>query len=289
MDARGKIPSRRGGGSDKIRQPNPIRQSEPMCPTPRPISPKDLHLVTGGKTVEGTGSANLLRSFDDDDQVFGHGGDDSISSGDGADQARGGQGHDTLDGGSGDDTLYGDEGNDELRGGEGRDTLWAGNGDDTVEGGAGGDFVMGDVGQDQIAGGAGDDSLAGGLGHDTLQGGEGNDLLWGGAQGWPDRAADLLDGGSGDDELLWRPGEGNDTLDGGTGRDALTMVGVTWQQVVAGLELLTAGVNVQIGQGGFITFTNSAGQPLGVSGTVTLGGETLTFRGIETIRADGWS
>ena len=164
-----------------------------MRTTPRPIAPTDLHRAAGGKTLEGDGAANHLRSFDEDDQVFGLGGDDSISSGDGADLVWGGQGHDTLDGGSGDDTLHGQDGHDLLRGGDGQDWLWAGAGDDT--------------------------------------------------------------------------------FDGRTGGDALTMVGVTWQQVVAGLELLTPGVNVQIGQGGFITFTNSAGQPVGVSGTVTLGGE----------------
>jgi Ca2+-binding RTX toxin-like protein len=117
----------------------------------------------------------------DDDQVFGEGGNDTIS------------------GGFGDDLLDGGGNNDSIDGGEGYDTLVGGGGRDTLDGGAGNDTLQGDGGRDSLVGGEGDDLLQGGSGFDTLIGGEG---------------ADTLEGGNGNDVII---ASGGDVVSGGEG------------------------------------------------------------------------
>jgi Ca2+-binding RTX toxin-like protein len=113
-----------------------------------------------------------------------------------------------------------------------------GSGADVFTGGAGADVVSGGGGADSLSGGNGNDVLGGGLGADTLLGGEGNDVLTaaritsitrvagtGGVvsigSNIPeafDGAADLLDGGAGDDVIDILASEA-DTIIGGTGTD----------------------------------------------------------------------
>lgn len=69
-----------------------------------------------------------------------------------------------------------------------------------------------------MVGNEGNDSLNGGLGDDTLLGGAGDDRIIDFDSSRTSR--NVLDGGSGDDELI--SGFGDDTLRGGSGRDTLT-------------------------------------------------------------------
>lgn len=80
-------------------------------------------------------SGATIRTFGNDDFVFGKGGNDKIALGKGADVGLGGDGKDIILGGRGDDTLNGGDGNDRLVGGRH---------DDMLTGGAGADvFVFG--------------------------------------------------------------------------------------------------------------------------------------------------
>jgi Ca2+-binding RTX toxin-like protein len=54
--------------------------------------------------------------------------------------------------------------------------------------------IVGGIGKDTLSGGLGNDSLSGGAGDDSLLGGDGNDTIDAGTG-----AADLADGGAGDD------------------------------------------------------------------------------------------
>ncbi|SMX38034.1 Hint domain-containing protein [Octadecabacter ascidiaceicola] len=81
------------------------------------------------------GDAILPGDTNNDDLIYGYGGNDTIYSGTGADEVYGGDGDDTL-GTNGDptvgNTLSGDAGNDTILGGSGDDTILGGTGDDTV-------------------------------------------------------------------------------------------------------------------------------------------------------------
>lgn len=78
----------------------------------------------------------------------------------------------------------------------------------------------GSQGDDTLFGLAADDVLQGGNGADTLSGDDGNDRLDGGY----DDKTDMLEGGSGDDNLF-TGGSGRDKLDGGSGNDTLSGAG----------------------------------------------------------------
>lgn len=123
-------------------------------------------------------------------------------------------------------------------------------------------------GGDHMSGMGGNDTMLGGAGGDRMDGGDGADLMAGGTE------ADQVSGGAGDDMILWSPGEGNDQVIGGAGFDTLRVEGAV--------------------QPGDLVFTLDAGsaQPVlengvwnvaGVSGSFTLGGETVTFRELEQI------
>ncbi|MEL6464395.1 MAG: fasciclin domain-containing protein [Pseudomonadota bacterium] len=95
-------------------------------------------------------SGSTIRTFKNDDFVFGKGGDDKIAlgkgadvglGGDGDDILRGGRGEDTLDGGDGDDRLVGARNDDMLTGGAGADVFVFGrrDGEDVIT-----DFAIGE-------------------------------------------------------------------------------------------------------------------------------------------------
>ncbi|MEZ5842231.1 MAG: hypothetical protein R3D27_00675 [Hyphomicrobiaceae bacterium] len=156
-------------------------------------------------------------------------------------------GNDTLNGGGGNDTLDGRSGADTLNGGDGDDALIF-DSDDTLSGGAGNDYaaVSGTAGVtmafnqamsiETVLGGDGADTfdasgmtgaitLQGRLGADHLIGGVAGDSLYGGV----DSDVDTLDGGNGNDTLLFNTG---DILIGGAGNDTAvaddpTSAGVT--------------------------------------------------------------
>ena len=166
---------------------------------------------TGGLTVngdvtdnliEGTAFADSLSGFGGADTLNGQGGDDSLNGGTGADALNGGAGADTLNGGSGNDTLDGGADFDTVTylgtagagvtvnlatgtatGGDGADVLRNIEG---VVGSAYGDTLTGDANANVIDGGGGADTMRGGAGDDRIsatgtpgQGGGAPDILKG--------------------------------------------------------------------------------------------------------------
>ncbi|KPF57999.1 hypothetical protein IP88_16630 [alpha proteobacterium AAP81b] len=143
-----------------------------------------------------------------------------------ADTLTGGVGNDVISGGDGNDNLDGNLGDDTLNGGAGNDNLTGGLGRDVINGDAGNDSLLG-TGDAQLFGGDDDDQLRG-IGArfaaqpTLLDGGAGNDFLnftnggpFGSANGSILRGGDgndrieidgfganLVDGGSGDDDIL---------------------------------------------------------------------------------------
>ena len=153
----------------------------------------------GNDTLNGTESSDLIRAFAGNDTSNGLGGRDVIRSGRGDDASSGGDDRDHVFGGRGNDTVSGDAGNDRVHGGSG---------DDTVAGGVGDDRAGGGKGNDSVDGGEGNDNLFGGWGADTVSGGNGNDRLHALA---PDRQADTLDCGDGQDVAWVRRSEKDTT------------------------------------------------------------------------------
>ncbi|WP_135448544.1 Hint domain-containing protein [Tabrizicola caldifontis] len=194
---------------------------------------------SGGNDVLGPSAGN------EQDTLYGLGGDDTLYGGGGTDLLYGGTGNDLLYGGAGADSLYGDEGNDTLYGDGQNDTLYGGDGDDWLIGGGGNDQIFGGAGLDivdygtatsgitynfststigvdgtdtllGIEGinlGSGNDSVTGNAEDNVMFGNAGNDTLYGGL------GADSLYGGTGNDVLAG--GGGNDLLDGGNGNDLI--------------------------------------------------------------------
>ena len=92
----------------------------------------ELHAA--GFPVYGTGAANSLSGWNNNDTLYGYGGNDSLYGSGGNDILDGGDGDDRLDGEKGQDTLTGGAGNDALNGGDDADTyiFRTGHGHDTV-------------------------------------------------------------------------------------------------------------------------------------------------------------
>jgi Ca2+-binding RTX toxin-like protein len=161
----------------------------------------------------------------------------------------------------------------------GNDTIHADAGDDTVRGGDGADKITGNAGHDWLMGGQGADELHGDNyseqwtgGNDGLDGGEG------------DAAADKAFAGGGNDSYTWRPGDGNDEFHGEGGTDTLILQGVGRDELANGLNLHQGGLVPKDFGNGYWGFVNGSGQVQTVSGTFTLGGETVTFYGTEYIK-----
>lgn len=225
----------------------------------------------------------------DNDSVMAYGGNDSVQSGAGTDTVYGGTGNDVLDGGSGDDALHGDSGDDALYGGDGWDTLYSSAGNDTYYGGTGIDYlhfggesggVSVDLSTGTIGGAAAGDVIGSGM--DGVYGSNFDDTIVGFDPYSPsgDAYTNVFFGGAGDD---WMDGRASpDYLDGDSGDDTFYMSGTPGSDTVIG------------GEGGsdndLLDFSSLAG-PLNVTytaaeaGTITLGGDTITFSEIETIYA----
>ncbi len=65
---------------------------------------------------------NTVSGGEDDDTLFGNGGEDTLSGGDDDDKVHGGDGNDDLSGDDGDDFMTGGRGSDDIDGGKGNDT-----------------------------------------------------------------------------------------------------------------------------------------------------------------------
>jgi Ca2+-binding RTX toxin-like protein len=240
-------------------------------------------------------SIERIDGSNNDDTIFGGGGNDDIN---------GRQGDDVLSGGGGNDLLIGSDGADTLHGGDGLDStsyasstagvsvnLGTGQGvggdaqgdvitsienlegsslaSDTLQGNAASNLLHGLGGNDTLLGGDGNDTLAGGPGNDSVDGSAGNDSLVGQA------GADTLTGGSGNDFLasdtlpaadtagdLMSGGDGNDTLRGESGND--TLDGSDGNDSVDG----SAGNDSLVGQAGADTLTGGSGNDFLASDTL---------------------
>ncbi|HEU0097981.1 MAG TPA: calcium-binding protein, partial [Allosphingosinicella sp.] len=156
------------------------------------------------------------------------------------------------------ENVLGSEIGDELRGGAGADFLDGRGGDDLLEGRDGDDTLQGGAGADELIGGAGIDYLYGSEDDDDLDGGDGNDSLYG-AEG-----NDIVRGGAGNDSLyVW--GLGTDQVEGGAGnRDNLL---VSYYDDTTGITMTQPGADPN---GGF-------------TGSVSGGGRTVTYSGVEIL------
>ena len=180
----------------------------------------------------------------------------------------GGNRYTYLPGTSGNDSIGATDGVDLIYGYEGQDTIAAGDGHDVVDAGDGDDSVRGDGGHDRILGGSGQDTLLGGAGDDHLIGGEGDDTIM---------------GGTGQDTFFWHPGDGNDTVIGGEGDDTLRLEdsGYSLQQLFSMIHV-DPGSPAPRMENGFIDLK-------GVSGSITIGHETITFSQLERLVIGGYT
>jgi Ca2+-binding RTX toxin-like protein len=202
--------------------------------------------VAATSILNGQDGNDLLTGGSHNDLLNGGGGNDAMRGLDGNDTFTGGAGADVMNGGGGIDLasyadspasvvvtldnqpndgipatpdhpgegdnvmadierLAGSRFADNLTGSEAPNTIGGGDGNDAINGRGGNDVLEGSGGDDEIHGGLGDDFISGGPGHDHLFGDAGNDRLNG-----RDGAADVLDGGEGDDTAT--RDEGLDTL-----------------------------------------------------------------------------
>jgi trimeric autotransporter adhesin len=193
----------------------------------------------------GTNANDTLSADAPFQKVFGLDGNDRIIVATAGAEAYGGTGNDYISNDTGEQKLYGDEGNDILVASGGNDELYGGLGNDALQGGADDDYLEGNDGNDVLDGGAGSDVIIGGEGSDFLLGGgslvpyflpawdpanipDFGVLIVNGVAGVTNMvgylniegdAADVLDGGAGNDTLL--AGDGDDLLTGGTGDDLI--------------------------------------------------------------------
>ena len=231
--------------------------------------------------LDGTIANDTLAADAPFQEVFGLAGNDWIVVATAGAVAYGGAGMDVCRNGAGDQKLYGDAGNDILVASEGNDELYGGLDNDALQGGADDDYLEGNDGNDVLDGGAGSDVLVGGEGSDFLLGGgsivpyflsawDPNDvpdfgvLVDNGVAGLNNMvgflniegdAADVLDGGAGNDTLFAGDGDdllkggadndlldgqaGNDTLEGGDGVDYLYGDGSQGGVTVGGQDIYT--------------------------------------------------
>jgi Ca2+-binding RTX toxin-like protein len=275
-------------------------------------------------TLNGIGNANeIFLGLGGNDTINGNGGNDQINGGSGNDNLNGNDGNDVFihTVGAGADIVNGGAGTDTLAiwGGAAAETLavtWNGTalsvgggsltsvetvsanlqgGVDTISyagstaavainlagtatgftaitnienatGGNGADTITGNIFNNTLNGGAGNDVLNGDQGDDTILGDLGNDTIIGGD------GNDILTGGGGLNTFVFAPGFGNDTITSfdpnpsGTGQEFLD---------IRGMGITAANFATMV------TITD-----LGVDTLVTIGGNTITIRGVDGVGAN---
>ncbi|MFZ6048885.1 peroxidase family protein, partial [Pseudomonas sp. CR3202] len=183
------------------------------------------HIVMGGSA-----NADILRSGDGDDTLYGDGNNDRLDGGYGNDFINGGDGDDIITDIGGDDNIKGDNGNDVIQGGNGVNLILGGFGNDFIVtgedaseafGGQGNDFILGSKANEQDMGNEGDDWIEAGTsdgapgdnfdpaGNDPVPG---NDIYIGSGEN------DKFNAEGGDDIMVGSPGMG-DRYVGGSGYD----------------------------------------------------------------------
>lgn len=185
---------------------------------------------SGNDDLTGDGLDNTIEGNAGNDTIIGSDGNDTLLGGADNDSLFGGFDNDTLTGGDGDDWLDGGPGADVFSGGAGEDTISyinstvfesidllnlevdsdpgaEGEGDDISAGGIEniiggqadgvliGDFLVGDDNANKIWGEGGKDSIFGNDGDDYLSGGH--------FDGTDDEVVDILNGGDGNDQLVF--------------------------------------------------------------------------------------
>lgn len=221
-----------------------------------PLKMVELKGTPGNDVIVGLGGSDYIDARGGDDLICAGGGDDEIYGGPGNDKIKGGDGIELIAGRGGNDwiwagrgpleELYGEGGNDRLFGGPGSDDwLVGGPGDDIMNGGLGRDVVLfgdspqgvhADLGTGEATGHGNDRMVS----VETVAGTYFDDVLYG------DDNANLLAGGTGDDELHGLGGDdhlrsgapapaGNDLLDGGEGSDTANYY-LSWEGVQADLS-----------------------------------------------------
>ncbi|MBW8858809.1 MAG: calcium-binding protein, partial [Caulobacter sp.] len=128
-----------------------------------------------------------------------------------------------VQGTAGNDKLTDGYGGDHLYGGSGDDLLYAGIGNDTLDGGDGADMLFGDF--------AGDDAFYGGAGDDLIQVNQQTYYTP------PQSIVGYVDGGDGDDQIVFAANFNNTTHfvgKGGSGDDVIEIYGVPDTTIDAG-------------------------------------------------------
>jgi hypothetical protein len=95
-----------------------------------------------GSSIGGDAGDNDESGTDQDDTIFGFGGNDKLNGLGGGDSINGGDDNDNLDGGDGNDTLDGGSGDDSIVGGNGNDLIIWDPADSAIDGGAGTDTIF---------------------------------------------------------------------------------------------------------------------------------------------------
>ncbi|MFZ6049900.1 peroxidase family protein [Pseudomonas sp. CR3202] len=186
------------------------------------------HVVLGGSA-----NADILRSGDGDDTLYGDGGNDRLDGGYGNDFINGGNDDDIITDLGGDDNIKGENGNDVIQGGNGVNLILGGFGNDFIItgedaseafGGQGNDFILGSKANEQDMGNEGDDWIEAGTsdgapgdnfdpaGNDPIAG---NDIYVGSGEN------DKFNGEGGDDIMVGSTGQG-DRYIGSSGYDWAT-------------------------------------------------------------------
>ena len=109
-----------------------------------------------------------------------------------------------------------------VQGGDGDDVV-------TLVGVAAADYTT--LGAVTLNGSGGNDTIVGSFRPDLIAGGPGNDTLIGDNN--PAGTTDTVDGGAGDDTMVWNPGDGDDVNDGGADTDASVVNGAGADEVFA--------------------------------------------------------
>ena len=209
-----------------------------------------------------------------DQLIFGGAGNDTLHGGTGNDILSGGTSDDILYGGAGDDILYGGAGHNQLYGGDGNDTLYAGNDGDHLYGGDGNDHLYGGTGSDFLDGGA--NTFASDHGGNHLNGGAGNDLL-------VFHPGDVIDGGEGLDFLLTsNPNDNLQSILGQTSNVEVAIKGGTGNadaplSLTSLTELLKQGITVTDNSDGSTTMTLNKDWSDNHDGTYTNSAQNLTL------------
>lgn len=129
-----------------------------------------------------------------------------------------------------------------------------------------------------VTGTEGHDTISGAHTSQTMLAGEGNDVIFG------NRGHDGILAGGGDDRIVWQIGDGHDDVDGGKGTDTLRLedTGIlSAQQLLSLIELEPGSRAPQITPDGRLSVA-------GVIGSVTVHGETISFRNLEFIELGGF-